>query len=111
MATTSIEEAATIIGGRTADGEPIPFSIEFVTCDMVRGTGGERIKLTKAGIFTLSKKFLSDKPQAAVKENAEPGTSTNWRNATRNIQCLHTGKPYKIHLLLIERINGITVAL
>lgn len=111
MATTSIEEAAAIIGGRTPDGEPIPFTIEFITCDMKRGTGGERIKLKRAGIFTKGAKFLSDKPLPAAKEGSAPGTSSNWRNAIRNIQCMDTGKPYKIHLLLIERINGITVAL
>jgi hypothetical protein len=40
MATTFIEEAAAIIGGRTPNGAPIAFSTDFVSCDMTCGTGG-----------------------------------------------------------------------
>lgn len=111
MGTLSLEDAAATIGGRAQDGSPIPFSIEFVTCDIKRKIGGERIRLKYAGIYTSVKKMLSDKPQPAADVADPERTNANWRQATRNIQCLRTGKPYKVHLLLIEKINGITVAL
>jgi hypothetical protein len=111
MATYSIEEALQIMSQRCENGEPVPFAIQFVTCDVKRNTGGERRVVKTAGMYT-SHKFRDVQAQkASAKDAGEPGKSMNWRNATRNIECLATHKIHKVHIILIEKINGVPVAL
>lgn len=84
---------------RGQDRELEPFSITFVTCDLKKGTGGQKISLDKAVLVGgRSSKSGERNPQ-------------HDRNYTRNIRHLESDKIIKIHALLVTRFNGFKVTL
>lgn len=82
---------------RDQKGEPLPFSITFVTCDLKRVTGGEKITLQRAVLVGGPSK--SDKIR-------DPKHGANF---TRNIKAVDGDRIIKIRPLLVTRFNGMGV--
>ena len=85
---------------RGADGELIPFSITFVTCDEKQDTGGKKI--------TLDRAVLLGGP--SMKEKRGGRNPRHYANYTRNIRHADGDRFIKIHALLVTRFNGMRVA-
>lgn len=82
---------------RGEDRELIPFSITFVTCDLRRDEGGDKITLQEAVLVGgASSKSRSKNPQ-------------HFNNYTRNIRALNSDRLIKIHPLLVTEFNGMGV--
>ena len=79
---------------RGDDGCLIPFSITFVTCDLKKDDGGNKITLPEAilvgGACSTSK---AKNPQ-------------HYDNYTRNIRAAGGDRLIKIHPLLVTQFNG-----
>lgn len=100
-----------------------PFSIQFITFDRKRKTGGD-IKEFSQAILCYSKKTTNNKVQARPMTRIEQMTAiletdtirrnpNHKSNYTRNIQILQDGHPTamrrKIHPLLVTQFNTKTV--
>lgn len=99
-------------------GNPMPFSIVFITCNRNKGTGGEVIALGNC----IKHALLNIKPS----KNARPFTSlpaptvkskvNHHKNQTTNLAVMSvnelTGKPVftgtiqQVHYRLINQVNG-----
>lgn len=92
----------------TMDGSA-PFSIDFVTCNKARKTGGEWIHLDNARTHNYISKNetarLAKTQPAADVVNKDP---RHYQNSTRNLM-LSNGEIRKIHIRLIRKLNGKTV--
>ncbi len=84
------------------------FSIDFVTIDLKRGTGGEWIHLPR--VRKNPRKTPEEKQlEAAMGMITSPRRDPHhYENSTRNLQ-LANGLVRKVHLRLIRKINGKTV--
>jgi len=85
---------------RDRHGEPIPFDIEFVTCDRRRKRGGEII------IMKNAVKSLKRKPSPALAPGQARPAPKHGQNSTRNIQCIGSSQIRKINIRLITKLNG-----
>lgn len=85
---------------RGADGELIPFSITFVTCDEKQDRGGKKI--------TLDRAVLLGGPSSRNKRGGRD--PRHFANYTRNIRHVDSDRIIKIHALLVTRFNGMRVA-
>lgn len=79
---------------RGQDRERIPFELTFVTCDMKKNTGGEKITLKEAVLMGGSS------------SKGESRNPNHYSNYTRNIKALKGDRIIKIHPLLVTRFNG-----
>ncbi|TXI14954.1 MAG: hypothetical protein E6Q66_04675 [Pedobacter sp.] len=80
---------------RGADGQRIPFSITFVTCDLKKNEGGNKIHLSEAVLVGgSSSKSRSKNPN-------------HYENYTRNIRALNGDRLIKIHPLLVTQFSGL----
>lgn len=82
---------------RGQDRELIPFSITFVTADLKKNSGGQRLTFDDA-IFVggpSSKSSVRD--------------ANHYENYTRNIRHRNSDRITKVHLLLVLKFNGMTV--
>lgn len=84
---------------RGQDRELIPFSITFVTCDLTKGTGGEKITLDKAVLV------------GGRSSRSGVRNPNHHRNYTRNIRHIESDRIIKIHALLVTRFNDYKVTL
>jgi hypothetical protein len=71
------------------NNKPVPFAITFITCDLTRKTGGER----------LSHRATLNSPGGAHKKYHQ-------RNDTRNIKIVNSEAVRAVHPLLITHFNG-----
>lgn len=86
-------------------GNPIPFSVEFVTADLQRDKGGEVITLANAVMVTPS--YWRKKRKALVYTGVTPKKGQNhFENMTRNIRQLNDTVFVKLHIWLITKFNG-----
>jgi hypothetical protein len=83
---------------------PVPFALTFCTADRSRRTGGEVISLPKAVLMKRMKKTTAASGSGTAKKK-----SNDFENATRNVLCLDTQRPYRVHLRLIESFNNTPV--
>lgn len=74
----------------------IPFSIEFVTCNLKDQTGGEKIFFDKA-VF--------------VGGPSEKSKANHFENYTRNIRYATGDRIIKVHVDLITKFNGKKISL
>jgi hypothetical protein len=81
-------------------GQPIPFSIKFITKD------GEEVFLEQAVkcVGKVGGKVVFDKPR--IKSTKKPN---HFKNATRNIYIPVSGQVRKCKIRLITEFNGIKV--
>lgn len=88
-----------------ANGEAVPFAIEYVTYDKKRKSGGD-IKSYPEAILCFKTKEKSVEQKIDI-DYKKPNHS---QNETRNIQILNNGKPTnvirKINILLITKFNN-----
>ena len=99
MDSISVADMLKVMQSRSSDGELIPFSITFVTCDRKKKTGGQKITLEKA---------ISE---GSGKSKSKLRNPDHYRNYTRNIRSVDGDKIIKIHPLLVTRFNGQTIML
>ncbi|MGV3588601.1 MAG: hypothetical protein ACO1OF_16465 [Adhaeribacter sp.] len=86
---------------------PVPFTIEFVTADRERNTGGEVIRLEKV-VLARDVKGLKKKT-SAILDSTEPDRAANpnhWLNGTRNLYHTQSQQIRKCHIRLITKFNG-----
>lgn len=75
-----------------------PFSIEVVTADRSRRTGGEILSIENAVLTRTSK----EKRDSAI----QTGSRNHYKNSTRNIKVLGTDQVRCIHIRLITKFNN-----
>ncbi|QTE38501.1 hypothetical protein J3L18_05335 [Mucilaginibacter gossypii] len=76
-------------------GNFIPFSITFITCNLTEETGGKRM--------TCDNVTLAGHPFG--KKNS-PKNANHWMNGTRNMLIPGRPRPTTVHNVLITRFNG-----
>ncbi len=76
------------------DREPVPFSLTFVTCNLQKNEGGEKITLKKAVLV------------GSVKSKSKTKNPNHYSNYTRNIRSINSDRIITIHPLLVTRFNG-----
>lgn len=79
---------------RGDDGQVIPFSITFVTCDLKRDEGGNKITLPEAILV------------GGVNSGSVAKNPNHYDNYTRNIRAANGDRLIKIHPLLVTEFNG-----
>lgn len=79
---------------RGQDGQPIPFSISFVTCDLKKDEGGNKIRLSEAVLVGGSNSKSRTK------------NPNHFENYTRNIRAVNGDRLIKTHALLVTEFNG-----
>jgi hypothetical protein len=85
-------------------GNAIPFSVEFVTADMHRGTGGD-IKQVKNAVMVTPNRFRNhSKKTISTAVNNKKGQN-HYANMTRNIRQLNDTAIVKLHIWLITKFN------
>jgi hypothetical protein len=97
-------DAALKLMNRTDHADiPVPFTIEFVTADRNRGTGGKWIKVEGAILSKLNKLL----PLHLRRSDGFGGSKNpaSYENAQRNIQA-PDGSITTVHIYLIKRFNG-----
>lgn len=91
----SLRDALKIMDARFDGGDPIPFDLTVITCNLKHGTGGLRVTYQNA---TLAGGSFGKKTSAR--------NANHFYNGTRNLQVPGKGRPVKIHNLLITHFNG-----
>jgi hypothetical protein len=94
MNSIGLDEVLKTISKTNEAGDPIPFAIAAVTCDLNRKKGGERLVFEKAVVCNPGEKKI-----------------THNRNSTINIKSFGTKEPRAIHPILITEFNGRSVTL
>lgn len=82
------------------------FSLEFVTFDEARKTGGELLRIDKATIVNTNTSFTRIKPgKKLISKPVARKNPNHWDNATRNILVAGSKKIIKVHIWLITKFN------
>ena len=79
---------------QSEDGYKIPFSITFVTCDLKKDEGGNKITLSEAILV------------GGVNSASKTKNPNHYDNYTRNIRAANGDYLIKIHPILVTRFNG-----
>ncbi len=86
--------------------KPVPFSIAYVTCDQMRNSGGEIMKLDNVMLSHNQHKAEDFNFAAPDFGNPDkPRKPRHYENATRNL-ILPNGKIRKFHIRLVLQFNG-----
>ncbi len=111
-------EAKIIMEKRDFSGNPLPFSIRFITCNRNKGTGGEVIALDNCIKHALLKIRLTKNarpfaslpaPTVKSKVNHHKNQTTNLAVMTENEltgKLVFTGTIQQVHYRLITHLNG-----
>lgn len=102
MMTIALKDALREMDRIDEKGNPVPFSIEFCTCDENRKTGGELIFLEGVVLARNVKKI----PRYVRKESTPGKKANEWQSATRNILIPSSGEIRKCSIHLITMFNG-----
>ncbi|MNR53206.1 hypothetical protein D3C85_1731800 [compost metagenome] len=84
---------------RNGYGKRIPFSIEWVTCNRSKNTGGEKIFVAEAVL------------EGSGNSKSEKRNPRHHTNYTRNIKPIESGRTMKIHPLLVTKFNNCSITL
>lgn len=103
----SFKEAMLLIDKLDKNGNPFPFDIKFRTLQRNSKTGGRLIeykgvKKYKPKPFYSNNDILKSQVQSGMNQNKTPN---HYKNRTRNLE-LQNGEKRKIHIRLIDSING-----
>ncbi|MHB8209078.1 hypothetical protein [Mucilaginibacter sp.] len=90
-----LRDALNIMDARHPGGEPIPFSLTFITCNLTEKTGGER--RSYEGVILAGGQF--------GKKNS-PKNANHYDNGTRNVNIPGKSRPVTIHIYLITHLNN-----
>lgn len=93
-----LSEMLQVMKRRDENGEPVPFSITFVTCNQKLNTGGEKI--------TFEQAVLVGGPSRSAKIK----NPNHHQNFTRNIMAADGDQIITIHPILATRFNGMGVS-
>ncbi len=86
------------------DGNPVPFSVQYVTHNRQSKIGGELIDIPKAVVCVTVRKgkiVYDTRPKTAVKRNPN-----HHQNSTRNFNIVGTDQIRKCNIRLITKFNG-----
>ena len=91
---------------RDVDGEgnPVPFSVQYVTHNRLSKVGGEIIEIPKAVVcvaFRKGKVVYDTRPKTALKRDPQ-----HYLNSTRNFHIVGTDNIRKCNIRLIIQFNG-----
>lgn len=108
MSTVSFSECLEIINRKDKKGNPIPFDANVYTLNRNSKKGGLLKSYKKAKLLAWNNqertlKSLTKYAQAVDKVKRNPN---HFQNRTRNIEVPDKDRPVKIHLRLIDSING-----
>jgi hypothetical protein len=94
-----VPDMLNVMNQRDGNGDYIPFSLTWVTCNKKQHTGGEKITLDRAVLCS------------GGKSSAEKYNPDHFENYTRNIRAAGADRIMKIHVLLVTRFNGAKITL
>lgn len=103
-----LTEVLDLMDALDSNGDPIPFSIRFVTANRKDKTGGEIITIDKAVKCVGKDKKgnpVIDTRRKETPDLTKPKNPNHWSNATRNL-FLPNGQIRKVHIRLIIEFNG-----
>ncbi len=99
-----LKEALLDMERRDGRNRPVPFSIQFVTCDEHKDDGGDIIDLENV---VLAKHAGEAKPKAEPRAASAPARPANeWQNGTRNFYILESQQTRKVDIRLITMYNN-----
>ena len=89
-------DALNLMDQKNKEGEPIPFSIKYVTFNRKKKTGGEIIAIEKAPkcVGTRKGKIIHDKKES-TNQRRPPN---HFKNSTRNLNILNTDQIRKCNI-------------
>lgn len=93
---------------RDGNGKPFPFSMQFITVDLQRKTGGKRVIVEKGFHYTHDADRAVAKTIAVKDPHEGQHVIVKPRN-TRNIMIVGKNHPVSVHIRLIEKFNGAEV--
>lgn len=118
MENIRFSEARLIMEKRDNSGNPVPFSIQFITCNRNKGTGGEVIVLDNCIVHAMLKIKTSKyaRPFASLPTPKPKSKVNHLKNQTTNLAVMSTneltgkhvftGTIQQVHYKLIMQING-----
>jgi hypothetical protein len=93
------KDMLSVMNMRLQDGQPVPFSFEFVTCNEKTNEGGEIIFFDKAVQI------------GSAVSKSEIKNPNNFKNLMRNIQHVNSDRIIKIDPWLVRKFNDMEVQL
>lgn len=114
----TLSEAKILMEKRDNFGNPVPFSVVFITCNRNKGTGGEVLRLDNCIKHALlkSKPTKNARPFADLPAPTAKSKVNHHKNQTTNLavmstneltgKLLFTGTIQQVHYKLITQING-----
>lgn len=116
--TIHLRDALRMMGQKTPDGTPVPFSYVGYTFNRKTLRGGERVEIPEAVLLTEEalpnprsmRRRESDRAAKATDPTARHRPGAHFRNATRNL-LLPTGDKHKVIVWLMTEFNGARVIL
>lgn len=100
-----LAEVLNQIDYRDVNGKSKSFSIQFVTADLNRNTGGKRVTAEKAWACYKD----SSQQSKSISNQSETDSKfvrTNPKRSIRNIMILGKNHPVSVNIRLIELFNG-----
>jgi len=95
---------------RLVDNSHQPFSLTAVKADKKQQSGGDFVKLKRCiNVKNLGKNKRhksSGRSESLLAPNTIYKDPNHWRNGTRNLKDLDSGKIVKVHIDLMTEING-----
>lgn len=91
----NLRDALKVMDARTSDGQPIPFSITHIKCNLREQTGGQRETLE--GITLAGGQFG---------KKVSGRNANHYQNATRNVMIPGKSRPTSIHIYTITHFNA-----
>jgi hypothetical protein len=88
-----VADMLNVMNQRDGNGDFVPFSLTWVSCNQQKNTGGEKISLTKAVL------------EGSGKSKSAKRNPNHHENYTRNIRAFDGDRIMKVHVLLITRFN------
>jgi hypothetical protein len=104
-----LKEALAQMEARDERRRPVPFSVEFCTCDENKGEGGELIRLDNVVLARSTSGLATKASRPASGGTAAARQANEWTNATRNFYLLDSQQIRKAHIRLIIGFNNMDV--
>lgn len=106
MATMTLQQALKEMEQLDERARPRPFSVEYVTCDLNRDTGGEIVYLNNV-ILTKHVDLWQGKRRTQRQRRAAKGKKSSLEeNGTRNFYHTISGQIRQAHIRLITKYNN-----
>ena len=88
-----------VMESRGEDGQPIPWEAVLETCNLKKGTGGKRLRVSNVILV------------GGTNSNSSIRNQNRYENFTRNFRSVDNEEIRQFHPLLVETFNGVRVTL